>query len=382
MLKLTLLSIALLTVFGSAAVAPTLAEIAQSFPDNSATEIKALLTAPALMMIFISPLTSFFSGILGHKKLVIIALLCYLIGGLAGGIAPTYNTLFLTRLLLGVGIGILMPMSTVLVAQNFTGKERLQLLGWASSATNLFGIAAGLVVGFLAVFSWRYGFLIYGIAALTLALVLFYLPSTANEAKQKNAAPKILPLSIYLWAAAIFLQMIAIYGLLINIALFVNENQLGNAREAGIGYASMTLAGFTAGILGVHLRSLFEQYFAPAILLLSSIGFYVLIQSTDITSLIIAILIVGFASGVLMPFLLYSVTNAAGSDSTVAAMGMVATVAAAAQFVTPFIIDSIAMLLGDGSTRSAFVTLGSATAISCGLSFVVIAWQALSAKRH
>ena len=382
MLKLTLLSIALLTVFGSAAVAPTLAEIAQSFPDNSATEIKALLTAPALMMIFISPLTSFFSGIFGQKKLVVIALLCYLIGGLAGGIAPTYNTLFLTRLLLGVGIGILMPMSTVLVAQNFTGKERLQLLGWASSATNLFGIAAGLVVGFLAVFSWRYGFLIYGIAALTLALVLFYLPSTANEAKQKNAAPKILPLSIYLWAAAIFLQMIAIYGLLINIALFVNENQLGNAREAGIGYASMTLAGFTAGILGVHLRSLFEQYFAPAILLLSSIGFYVLIQSTDITSLIIAILIVGFASGVLMPFLLYSVTNAAGSDSTVAAMGMVATVAAAAQFVTPFIIDSIAMLLGDGSTRSAFVTLGSATAISCGLSFVVIAWQALSAKRH
>jgi predicted MFS family arabinose efflux permease len=375
MLKITLLAVALLTVFGSAAIAPILADIALSFPENSDTEIKALLTAPALMMIFTSPLTGFISGKIGQKNLVIFALVCYVAGGLAGGVASSYESLFLTRLLLGVGIGFLMPMSSALIAQHYTGKERLQLLGWAASATNLFGIAGSLLVGYLALLTWRYGFLIYGVALISLLLIVLHLPHQPSIKQPTTSRTSALPIEVYGWLSAIFLQMIAIYSVPVNIALFISENALGDSKEAGISYACLTLAGFIAGLIGVQMRELIDEYFGAASLLLMALGFYQIVNAYDMPSVLFALGVLGFASGVLMPYLIYGITNATHDSNTVTAMGLMAMVAALAQFATPFTVDSLAHLLGDGSTRSAFMLVGIASALASAVALTKTLWS-------
>ena len=77
MLRATLLSVSLLTVFASAAIAPALSEIAIAFPAVSETSIKALLTAPALTMMVVSPLIGWFSQLLGTKRLLFVGLFFY-----------------------------------------------------------------------------------------------------------------------------------------------------------------------------------------------------------------------------------------------------------------------------------------------------------------
>src|SRR5690606_18623781 len=151
MLRLTLLSISLLTVFASAAIAPALSEIAAAFPQVSATRIKSLLTAPALAMMVVSPFAGWLSHRLGSKRLLVI------------GLAQSFGLLCTRRRRPGVGIGILMPLSSGLVAEFFEGRERLRMMGLSSSVSSFFGVGANILVGYLALFSWRYGFAVYAI---------------------------------------------------------------------------------------------------------------------------------------------------------------------------------------------------------------------------
>lgn len=366
MLKLTLLSIALLTVFGSAAIAPALSEIALTFSHIPATQIKALLTAPALTMVFISPFIGALSHKFGQKKLLIIGLSCYIIGGIGGGLAPDYYLLFASRLVLGAGIGILMPMASGLIAEYYSGKERLRLMGWSSSATNFFGILSNLLVGFLALYNWRYGFSIYSIAIIVLVLVSIHIPGKPSSAVPKPK-PEKLPLAVYLWAAGMFLFMIAIYAVPVNIALYIVENALGGPRESGIAMSCLSISAIIAGLLGVRVRALLGRYFVFALLTAVTAGFTLITSIISIPSIMVSLLIIGMGSGFLMPYLMYSATSSAKEGSSIGAMGIIATAASLGQFATPVILDGVAFQMGNSSIHFVFQLVGSC----CGFAAIV-----------
>lgn len=377
MLKFTLLSISYLTVFGSMAIAPALSEIARTFPDIPATQIKALMTAPAFAMLFFSPNVGRLSRYFGQRRLLLISLVCYLVGGLGGALAPDYYSLFGSRLLLGVGIGILMPLASALIAQYYEGSERLQLMGWASSATNFFGIVGNLIVGFLALYNWRYGLLVYATALLTLVLVYLYIP-----AQNQNQNPQIpqakLPLQAYLWGVGMFVFMLSIYAVPVNIALFVVESGLGGPRESGMAMSCLSGAAILAGLLGVRARSQFGRYFFVVMLGLMIAGYLLLLTLPSFINLLLALLIIGVGSGSLLPYIIYAATSSAHSNSAVSIMGIIATAASLGQFATPMVWDGIAMLLGDSSTRAVFQIVMA----SCSLALVLmLAWLWFGAKK-
>jgi MFS family permease len=367
MLKLTLLSIALLTVFGSAAIAPALSEIALSFPHIPATQIKALLTAPSLSMVCIAPFIGKILPKTGKKNLLIFGLICYLLGGMGGAIASDFYTLFSTRILLGVGIGIVMPMANGLIAEYYAGKERLQLMGWASSATNFFGIAGNLLVGYLAIYNWRYGFAIYAMALPVLLLVIAYIPSRRATTTTTNSPGK-LPIRVYGWGLAMFLIMMGIYAVPVNIALFITENELGGPREAGLVMACLSVSGIIAGLLGVRARALLGQYFVFSMLVVITTGYTLLTSFISLPAVIISLLAIGLGSGFIMPYLIYSATSSVQNSSAVGTMGIIATAASLGQFATPVILDGIAYQLGDSSTHFVFQLVGISTgaaALAC-----------------
>ncbi|MFA5548934.1 MAG: MFS transporter [Porticoccaceae bacterium] len=366
MLRLTLLSISLLTVFASAAIAPALSEIAAAFPQVSATRIKSLLTAPALAMMVVSPFAGWLSHRLGSKRLLVIGLVFYIGGGLGGGLAQSFGLLFTMRLLLGVGIGILMPLSSGLVAEFFEGRERLRMMGLSSSVSSFFGVGANILVGYLALFSWRYGFAVYAIGILVLVLALTYIPLKPPAAKV--AVPRArLPLAVYGWALAVFVQLMAIYAVPVNIALFMTENAIGGPRETGIALSCLTAASFFTGFLGVRVRGWLGRYFVFATLVLGALGYWLLATADSLGIAIAALLAIGFGNGFLMPYLFFCATTAVTGASVMGAMGVVGLAASLGQFATPILLDGIAHGLGDTSTRFVFQFMAVAIALAAAL---------------
>lgn len=350
MLKLTLLSVSLLTVFGSAAIAPALSEIALSFPHIPATQIKSLLTAPALAMVFIAPFIGKLSHKFGQRRLLILGLFFYIVGGLGGSVTMSFEALFASRVLLGAGIGILMPMASGFIAEFYSGKERLQLMGWSSSATNFFGIISNMLVGFLALYNWRYGLSIYSVALLSLILVYLFIPKQDSPKKLQQKRVK-LTTSAYLWALFMFLFMVGIYALPVNIALYIKESQLGGSREAGIAMSCLSISAIIAGLLGLRARDLFRRYFLIAALSFISIGYLLLTNAPSMVTIPLSMLIIGIGSGLIMPYISYGATSSVPQGGAMGAMGMIATAASLGQFATPLILDGIAHLLGYYSTH-------------------------------
>ncbi|MAT51410.1 MAG: hypothetical protein CMK32_09540 [Porticoccaceae bacterium] len=364
MLRITILSISLLTVFASAAIAPALSEIAAAFPQIPATQIKALLTAPALTMMFIAPTAGWLSHRFGTKRLLLVGLCFYIVGGLGGGLAPTYSLLFVMRLILGVGIGILMPMSSGLIADYFEGRDRLRMMGWSSSVTSFFGICANILVGYLTLFSWRFGFGVYSVGLVVFLLVLANIPGSRETASGMHVRAR-LPLQVYLWALAVFVQLLAIYAVPVNIALFISENGIGGPRETGIAISCLTGASFITGFLGVRVRGWLGRYFVFATLIMGALGYWLLHNAHSLPSTILALLAIGFGNGFLMPYLFFSATSSvAAGGSAVGAAGMVGTAASLGQFATPLLLDGIAHTLGDTSPSFVFyfmsITIGLA----------------------
>ncbi|MFA7553668.1 MAG: MFS transporter [Spongiibacteraceae bacterium] len=353
MLKFTLLSISFLTVFGSAAIAPALSEIAQAFPNIPSTQIKALLTAPAFAMLLLSPNIGRLSHRFGQKPLLLFGLGCYLLGGLGGAFTPDYYSLFACRVVLGMGIGILMPMASSLIAENYNGKERLQLMGWASSATNFFGIVGNLAVGFLALYSWRYGMIVYTSALLTVVLVIRNIPADPPRETGKRPQTK-LPLQTYLWGLAMFVFMLGIYAVPVNLALFVVESGLGGPSESGMAMSCLSVAAILAGLLGSRARSVCGDYFVIIILSIMTAGYLLLLTTHSLIGLAAALLVIGLGSGSLLPYIIYCATSSVQGVTPINAMGVIATAASLGQFATPIILDSIAFMLGDTSTHFVF----------------------------
>src|SRR5699024_9752143 len=155
MLKPTIISISMATVMAGAAISPALGLIAKAFPEASPTMVKLILTAPSIMIIPFSFLSSYLTSIIRKRTILMIGLLIYLIGGLVPQLVSSIEVLLGLRLILGAGVGLVMPLSMSLINDYFEGKERTKMMGYNSAFSNFGGIITMLLAGWLATFGWR-----------------------------------------------------------------------------------------------------------------------------------------------------------------------------------------------------------------------------------
>jgi MFS family permease len=226
MLKPTILSVSLLTIMASAAVAPALGKIRLAFPAANATLIKLVLTLPPLIIIPFSLLSGWLVYRIKKKTLMITGLLIYLIAGCGGGFARSITELLVIRAILGIGVGLIMPLSTTLVGDFFQGPARSKMMGLAASVQNLGGVIFQIVAGYLAVISWRYSFGVYSMALVILVLIMAWLPEPPRATAQQAQKPKSrLPIGVYFCAFLCVLNMIVFFSVPTNMAILLETEK-------------------------------------------------------------------------------------------------------------------------------------------------------------
>src|SRR5699024_9718935 len=98
MLKPTIISIAMATVMAGAAISPALGLIAANFPDASPTLIKLVLTAPSLIIIPFSFISSYLTKKISKRSIVLIGVGIYVITGVGAQFTNTIEMLLDLRL--------------------------------------------------------------------------------------------------------------------------------------------------------------------------------------------------------------------------------------------------------------------------------------------
>jgi len=196
MLKPTIISISMATVMAGAAISPALGLIAQAFPEASPTMIKLILTAPSLIIIPFSFLSSYLTSKMTKRTIILIGLIIYLIGGVGPQFVSTIEVLIGLRMFLGAGVGLVMPLSMSLINDYFEGKERTKMMGYNSAFSNFGGIITMLLAGWLATFGWRTPFNVYFLGLVIFILIFFFLPKGEVQVAQERHSKDKIPLAV------------------------------------------------------------------------------------------------------------------------------------------------------------------------------------------
>jgi EmrB/QacA subfamily drug resistance transporter len=125
------------------------------------------------------------SDIFGRKRIITIGLIGFLVTSLLCAIAPTSETLIISRGLQGIAGALLVPSSLALIISAFTGPDQGKAIGRWTAWTGIAFIIGPLVGGLLVDFwSWRLIFVI-NVIPITLALVLLSRLDFTDEIKTR-----------------------------------------------------------------------------------------------------------------------------------------------------------------------------------------------------
>ncbi|MEH3106453.1 MAG: MFS transporter [Sphingomonas fennica] len=314
-----------LTVMGGIILAPVLPDLMAAFghvPDHIFW-VPALLAVPGLIAGLLSPLAGFAGDRWGRRTLLIAATLAYAVVGLLPLVLTDFAAIFVARMALGLTEAFILVLSTALIGDYFSGRDRNR---WLSGQT-ITATAAALVLlpvgGLLgSALGWRGPFLAYGLA-LPLAVALWRL---TWDMRSHGDAGVPAPWSALPWAWLLRLCAISIFG---SILFYAVQFQIGLGLSA-IGLVDSGRIGIFSAVatLGVPVGALCfwrvsDQPFArllAAELLLAGVTLVGLGQVHAIGPFVALAFLNLVACGLLLPTLL--TTAARGLDAGVRGRGI------------------------------------------------------------
>ena len=183
-----IMSISLIVNLPGLAVTPMLGTLEKIFPHTTQLEEQLLTALPNLLIIpFI--LMSGKLSMTRHKMSIIIGgLVLFTACAVAYMFAPSMGWLIVISCLLGCAAGLLIPFSTGLIADTFTGDYRMKQMGIQSGISNSALVVATFVVGWLSHGNWHLPFAVYLVCLIPL-LLTFGLRKVTSQTSDSTETP-------------------------------------------------------------------------------------------------------------------------------------------------------------------------------------------------
>ncbi len=366
--RLAVLSVSTITILGSTAVSPALSGIKSAFPQISDGWIQMILTLPILCIIPSCILCRYAICKIGEKKVLLLGIIIYLIGGLGSGCMPGFYSLLVMRGVLGIGCGLITPMAQNLISSHFFGEVKVRMTSYSASASYLMGIIASFTVGKLVGIQWRLAFLIYFIALVVFILNFIYLPDRVTEvsAEQKKVGfeekkHKKINVPAMFTILAMFGVNGAFYTFSASISLFMRQEKIGDDTSSGIVVASFMICGFIVGLLVSWIRKYLKGYTMALGCLMMGVGYFILHYSSYMTVLMIAAALVGGSYSILYSGIFTKVREQARSkEETTTLVTITTAFMFLGQAVSQYILRGIEFLIGQSGYRCRFEILSIA----------------------
>ena len=355
-LVVSILSLSLLTVMAGAAVAPALGVIQEYFADSSPVQVQMIISIPAIFIVITNSIFPRLCKRFGAKTLTMIGLLLYTVGGCIAGAFSQIVLVLIMRAFVGIGVGIIMPLSTGLLSFYFPPEKQAKLMGYSSAMNQMGGVVATLLSGVLATISWRLSFLVYLMGFFSIILCVIFVPNDRIHRSEESAVDKDAEVSTahddkgvfrqnYVYIIAMFLLMTTFFLYPANFAMETVQDSVIPARYIASIMAGADLIAFFGGLLFVALKKIcgrFARFLAPILFLAG----YLLLLAGGWFGVLAGSACIGFANGVGVPFIIFEASVRAGKAAATTVMPLISAALYLAQFLCPILMSIVRMLFG------------------------------------
>lgn len=342
----TILSISLLTVMAGAAVAPALGTIQKHFCTAPAILVRLIVSMPAIFIVTVNLLFPLIARHLRTRSIALLGLCLYVVSGMGAFLVPNIWVLLVLRVLLGVSVGIIMPLSTGLLAYYNPPEKMADLMGLSAAMNQLGGIVATLLAGYLATIRWNCSFLVYGLGLAAVVLVVLYLPNDRLEGA--NGAGKSMLNTIKQYHPCIVGIMLCMGLFFVFVSNFaITERSLFSVMQITYLMMGVDVVAFAVGLgFGFLMQKTPHtiKYIPPVAYM---IAFALISFSDSIYMVLSALALIGIANGIGIPYMNTLASIKGGKDSVSNVMPIISASLYLGQFLSPLIVSMLSAPFSD-----------------------------------
>lgn len=361
-------SVSALTSLPGLAVSPILGELSTIFPHATELDIQMLTSLPSLLVIPFVLLAGKLAEKRDFIRLLRVGLWLFAASGVLYLFSSRMWQLMAVSALLGIGAGLIIPLSTGLISRYFTGEYRVRQFGYSSAITNMTLVVATAVTGYLAEVHWRLPFAVYLLPLISLVLSA-YLKKDAASVTIKQAAAIIPPIQStpvisgkYGIHIRHLVQLMLFYGLVTYVVLAVTFNLpfLMEAHHFSSGNSGLMISLFFLAIMapGFMLDSLVKLLGNKTklySLLAIAIGLLLIWISPTEWLIVPGCILVGLGYGIIQPLIYDKTVDTAIPQKTTLALAFVMVMNYLAILLSPFITDFFQWIFHTGSQEFPFI---------------------------
>lgn len=355
---LAIYSISMVTSLPGLAISPILGKLETIFHSATDLQLQLLETLPSFIIVPFILIAGRLSLRINKKKLLITGLTIFFACSVIYPFADEMWLLLLNSALLGIGAGLVIPFSTALVADYFSGSYRTRHLGFISAINNFTLVVATLFAGFLAGINWHLSFIVYCISGVSLFFV-FYLdnkpPYTVAANSSRQSAGFKWPVGLML--LYFFITLLAL-TVPLNLSLYVHNLHLGSYDTSGTLISIFFLSITIPGLFIAKILERLKTYTNVVAMLLMTIGLILFIFKSGLFLLTLGVILIGAGYGVMQPIIYNKTANMVSTADATYALALVMVMNYIAIITYPFFLELLQKIFGEVSTYFPFTLSG------------------------
>ena len=331
-------------------------------PDGDAGILVAVSPLPAIVL---APVGGILADRFGRRAVLLPSLVLFGIGGLASGMAPTFELLLVFRFVQGIGSASMLGMSLIVIGDHWTGTDRGRIIGMnAAVLTGCLAIFPALGGLLNALGGWRLAFTPYALALVTALLILRLLPPIALGPRvtlrdQVHSASVGLrqPIVILMLALA-FIVFCVLFALFLTAMPIHLEEEFGlGAGQRGMVFVAPAVMSAVVALRAASIRNALGDRRVLFIGTALWAGSYLVIGlAGSVAVLIVASLGFAFSEGTVIPMIQDTVNSRTTAETRGAVISMLTAVTRLGQTTGPL----IAKPLLDATSSTTIFLLGAA----------------------
>lgn len=324
------------------------------FPEYGYATCSMIMTVSALALAIISIAAGALTKI-GKKRLLLIGSALFTIGGCAGVLINNIYYIIATRLVEGLGAGLVLTISMMLIPSLFEDQGEVdKLMGMNGVMTSIFAMLIGFTSGYLALANWKLPFAYYLVGIVILLLQIKYVPADSTQSQEEAAPASHISRSGVIHAVDTFIYGTVTTFFFVCISGVVMELGIGNSAAAGTITTFDTIGSMLIGFAFAQIFGKLKGYTPAALYFLMAIGAFLMLQSSTLVFACAASFIFGMGYNSYFSYFLAKVSIISDDASLDANMSLCNGIYYLGMFVASFAVQAVGNIFNNTSTVFAF----------------------------
>lgn len=306
----------------SGAISGTIPLMEKHFSNMSTATVELIVTIPSLSGIFVPLLAGFIEKITGKKLLALIGLGVTAVCGIIPVFTGSYALILFSRVMVGVGIALLTPLSVSYITDIYEEERANELLGYRNSFINIGSTVLLFLAGYLIKIGWHTAYWVFALALIPFLMTLFWIPKkfdnysvTVGEDVDQQKIHQTTNWQIIGYAVLFGIMQISYMGINLKVPSYIVNNKIGDSSTGSFILSLLPIAAIVSGLLYKYIYRAWKKNTTAISATIAGIALGATLLLRNAYLIGACVMVAGFFWGIMNPHMteLFALSSPKGS---------------------------------------------------------------------